>query len=259
MNKQYLISLVTLEVLVFITAFLPSLSGLFFILYFIMIMGVTALLTGKAAKKTLKDLKYISSGVKLYEEGKETIAKIRERDYMLKRELGVQSKAMMLQLLASVIFMIIFFVPNLRNAIVYGIGDNFKALVGSAIGKELKEKLALFVGYQAIYLSFFLISILTTELTSKYLTRKGHKNLMVSSHYVVTDRGIIIDGRLPIRFPVDLSKLRVNAPRGFVELEIGEVTSSSPMGGRGASRVRLYASKPKELASIIKKCSQGNS
>jgi len=258
MLKQYLIGLLTLEALAFITAFFPGMSGIFFILYFVLFMGITALLTGRAAKRTLSDLKYVSGGVKLYEEGKESISKIKERDYMLRKELSVQTKAMLLQMLTFVIFMVIVFMPNLRDAIVYGVGGYFKGLLAHLTDANLRDKIALFIGYQTIYLGFFVTSIATTTLSSNYLRRKGHQNLMISSHYLVTDRGIIVDGRLPIKFPIDVSKVKVNAPRRFVELEVGEAPAAGGLmgGAKGTSRVRLYASKPKELASIIKKYSQ---
>jgi len=234
----YVLGLVSMILFAYITSFYPQHSWTFFIIYFILMMAFTFATTGRSASRTIRDLEYVKGGTKLLEAKKHTVQKAKLNDPMLVQELKGQSALLLLSFVPVAVFMAIVLVPGLRDAIMNGLSGYFRGM---------GERMSLFLSYLVFYLLFYITSLGTSLITRVYYSRQGGM-LVIPSTYTVTERGIIIDGRTPITFPLKNSDLRVDQERRFVEVRVRAPLS----GGAPVSRLRLYHPQVMQLYKILK-------
>jgi uncharacterized membrane protein len=232
---QYGLGVALMVVFAYMNANYPEHTGLFFTLYFVVFLGVLLLLTGRQARGILRDIEQVSRGEVIYEAPSAEVAKLREKDFENTRpELAAQVRYAMLPFLAILLFLIVYSLPWARNAFLN-------------LGRSVTEdaKLANFLSFLAFYGVFYVFSVATGILARRFQSRTG--TLQIASKYKVTTRGLLVDDRLPIAFPVK-GRITVNSRRKFVELELEQQV----MGSRVKQRVRLYSPEPSKLAALLK-------
>jgi len=243
---QYVLNIVLLEVFVIVSSFVPQYSGMFFIVYFIAIMVVVVFFTGKSARKILRELEELMDAEVLFRARKETIAKLRARDRGYEKEMGGQAKYQIGYLLLLSFFIFLFSNQSLRSYIAY--------IAEGIVGKEDVIMLN-FIQYQLLYTLFFLLSFVGFRFLGKYSKGGPTPSLMVPSSYIITSRGIILEDRLPLSFPLKVKNCKINSSRRFLELEFERhplQSGMTMMASTGSFKVRLYAPNPKEVWNIIR-------
>ncbi|MEM0377618.1 MAG: DUF2208 family protein [Thermofilum sp.] len=232
---QYLIGIVLMVMFAFISAMFPEQTGLFFILYFAVFMGILFLVTGRQARGILRDIDYVSKGALVYEAPRDEVLKLRERDFQYTRpELSAQMKYAMLPFLSIVLFLVIYSVPQTRELFMG---------IGSSLTRD--ERLASFFSFLALYGFFYAASTLIGLYARRVQARVG--TLSIATTYRITSAGLIVDERLPVKFPIE-GRVVVNTRRKFVEIEMEQ----SVMGSKVKQRLRLYHPEPSKLAALLK-------
>lgn len=232
---QYLIGIILVVLFAFINAMFPEQTGLFFLLYFVMFMGLIFLITGRQARGILRDLDHINRGVLIYEAPRDEILKLRERDFQhTRREISAQMKYAMLPFLSMILFLVIYSVPQIRELFMG---------IGSSLTQD--KQLASFFSFLSLYGFFYAFSVSLGLYARRAQARVGA--LSVATTYRITSAGLIVDERLPVRFPIK-GRVIVNTRRKFVEIE----TEQSVMGSKVKQRLRLYHPEPSKLASLLK-------
>jgi len=235
MLLQYGLGAALMVVFAYVNANYPEHTGLFFVLYFLVFMGVLLLLTGRQARGILREIEQVSKGEVIYEVPASEVAKLREKDFENTRpELAAQAKYAMMPFLIILLFLTLYSLPWVR--------DTFLS-IGESLTQDVK--LANFLSFLTFYGVFYVLSVVVGTLARRSQSRTG--TLQIASKYRVTSRGIIIDDRLPIAFPIK-GRMTVNTRRKFVELELEQQI----MGSKVKQRVRLYNPEPSKLAALLK-------
>lgn len=235
MLTQYLIGIVALVFFAYVNSYFPQYTTQFFIAYMVVMMLIMMAVMGRQAGKIFEAMQDIQRGEVLYKVGKTTVAKLKEKDFVkLKEELSAQWKTMIYSFLPILIALFIFTIPQLRNPIMS---------LGALIYGE--GQMATFVSFLILYGIFYVISIPTTIISRRKQSKEG--TLTIANEYVVTDKGIVVDNRLPIAFPIQ-GEVKTNNKRKFVEIQ----ATQSYMGATVKQRIRLYTPEPSKLARIIK-------
>jgi len=207
-------------------------------------MAIMMIAAGRSASKVIKDINYIQESEKILEVDSGTIRKLKEKDLLVFEEEKAQYLASLIALVPMLIIMAIFLVKWIRDALLQSV----RSVVTSFVPDD---QLATFASWLMFYSLFFIIAQGSYLTTRVYFKMKKVTPLTVASTYTITQKGLIIDNRLPLKFPLKNAKLSVNTKRKFVELEIKGVSSPS-MPAQQTSRIRLYASNPKEIYKILK-------
>ena len=232
---QYGLGMALMVIFAYVNANYPEHTGLFFTLYFVVFMGILLLLTGRQARGILRDIEQVSKGEVIYEAPSTEVAKLREKDFENTRpELAAQAKYAMLPFLAILLFLVMYSLPWVRDYFL-NLGRSFTD----------DAKLANFLSFLMFYGVFYIFSVATGIAARKFQGKTG--TLQIASKYKVTTRGLLVDERLPIVFPVK-GRITVNSRRKFVELELEQQV----MGTRVKQRVRLYNPEPSKLAALLK-------
>lgn len=232
---QYLLGIALMVLFAYVNAMFPEQTGLFFILYFTVFMGILFLVTGRQARGILRDIEYVNKGAPVYEAPRDEVLKLRERDFQYTRpELSAQMRYAMLPLLSMIIFLVVYSVPQLREAFM-GIGPSLTP----------DERLANFFSFLALYGFFYAASVLVGLYARRAQARMG--TLSIATTYRITSAGLLVDERLPVKFPI-AGRVVVNTRRKFVEIEMEQ----SIMGSRVKQRIRLYHPEPSKLAALLK-------
>ncbi len=247
---NYVMTIVMILLFSYLSALAPQWLSIIFPAYIIAFMAIYFIITGLSVKRMFKELDYVSKGVTLFEESKERVLAIRRRDRKLLEESKVEMKGFALQFLGFFI-LIIFFTLIVSSAEFRYLLIDFPSKVYQNIIKN--PGWALFLSYVTFYTFLFIIQFVILKISGKKggLTRVS---LLIPSKYKITNRGLIMDDSIAIKFPLELSDLRVNRSRKFVEFVIRSMPGISY--GGVMSRVRLYTTKIDELADIIKKYSK---
>jgi len=233
---QYLIGLVLLVVFAFLNANFPQYTSWIFLLYFIALMSIMFVLMGKQTQTLLKDLDEIKKGETLYKSNMEEVVKLREKDLQnTQPELMGQFKATLVPFFSLLVFIFVFYIPQVRD---------FFFQAGRMLA-PVDTKMASFFEYLFLYGFFYVISLISGLYTRRLQAKTG--TLVIATNYVVTSKGVIVDERMPIKFPLK-GNIVVDSRRKFVELE----TVQQVMGSTVKQRIRLYASEPSKLANLLK-------
>ena len=240
----YLLSIIAMIFFSYITTYYQQYASMIFLGYFVLIMAIMMIAAGKSASKVIKDINYIQESEKILEVDSETVRKLKEKDYLVFEEEKTQYLASLLTLIPMILIMAIFLIKWIRDALLQGA----RSIV---VGFVPDEQLATFASWLMFYSLFFLIAQGSYLFTRIYFKMKKITPLTVASTYTIREKGLIIDNRLPLKFPLKNAKLSVNTKRKFVELELRGVPSPS-MPTQQTSRIRLYASNPKEIYKILK-------
>ncbi|RLF08265.1 MAG: hypothetical protein DRJ64_01395 [Thermoprotei archaeon] len=238
MNKMvlnYIIGLVLMIVFAYINAYYTQYSSLLIIAYFVVMGAIMFIFTGRSASKMLREIEEVRTGNVLVRVDKEGGEKIKLKDIrILSEELKEQGKLTLVSLATfGIVFVFFFIIPR-----------GFFLSIAQMLTTDMNT--AVFISYIFFYLLLYLLSI-SSSLITWFYSKKQKGFLMVPSTYIVTDRGIVVDRRMSIKFPLDKSKIILDSKRKYVEISV----SSSQAGATMESRIRLYYLKPKELYDII--------
>ena len=236
---QYVLGVLAMVLFAYVSSYYPQYNMEMMVAYFVFLMLIMFAFTGKQAGQMMRDLQEIQAGEVVYKARKETVAKLKEKDFAkLREEMSGQWKMMLVGFLPLLIIILVFYVPPMRAA-VFSLGWYFTD----------DKQLANFISFLILYASFYVFSVPFSIYSMGRQAREGA--LSVAGEYVVTDKGILVDNRLPIRFPLK-GKVEVNARRRFVEVH----TTQSTMGMEVKTRVRLYSPEPTKLARTLKELSE---
>ncbi len=232
---QYLIGIVAIVFFAYINSYFPQYTFQFFIAYMVVMMLVMFAVMGKQAGKMFEAMQEIQRGETIYRIEQATIAKLKEKDFhKLKEEMSTQWKTMMLSFIPLLLVITVFSIPQLRDAVM-------------SIGRSIygEGQMATFVSFLFLYGIFYVISVPMTIINRRKQAKEG--TLTIANSYIVTDKGIIIDNRLPIQFPIE-GEIKTDNKRKFVEIH----AKQSYMGTSVKQKIRLYTPEPSKLARIIK-------
>lgn len=232
---QYLLGLVLMVFFAYMNANYPDKTWLFFTLYLLVFMGIIFAVTGRQAQNIFRDLEEVKKGEVLLQADPDQSLALREKDMeKTQGELAAQLKVTMIPMITMILFLIVFYVPSLRQAF-------------NSIGQMLTQdqKTANFYSFLSMYGLFYLLSIITGLYTRRLQSKTG--TLTIATKYMVTTKGIIVDDRLPIKFPLK-GTISADNKRKFVEITL----TQQVMGSTVKQRIRLYTSEPSKLASLLK-------
>ncbi|RLE83073.1 MAG: hypothetical protein DRJ52_00745 [Thermoprotei archaeon] len=247
-STSILISIITLVAIAFVSAYFPQYYFYLIIVYLVVMFAVTMIFTGKQTGKTIKDLEYILGGEKLLEVSSARIIKLRERDKIfLKKEAGSEWIMALAFFLPLVILFVILIIPGLKETLMaYIIG-----IVQKYVHDETFSK---FVGFLVFFSSFIIVSYIPYKITHRYYQSRGRPYYLIPTHYVLTDRGLIINRTTPLKFPLKAKAIKSQGSRKLVDI-IG--VKGIPSFVRGQEIVvRLYCDEPKKLAELLRKYSK---
>ncbi len=241
---NWLVSVALLVLFAYTSTYFPEHLGTFMLIYIFAMLAITFAIAGRSARDIFRDLEYVKAGKPLVSVSSEEVAKLKSKDRDLNREMNEQVRATLPQLLAPFVFMLVLLVPAARESALQSLGNLLRPL-------SLSDNAQRFLTFLLFYglLTFVLYAI--TYASGKYLEHIGGR-LEIPSFYLVTDRGLILEGRTPIRAPIKAHSMKVDTRRKFIEIRVKTRVS---VGG-GASRVRLYSEDPRKLEAYLKALSE---
>lgn len=233
----------SIAVLVFssyLSSHYPAYLNLFIILQFVVTLPFLMAVAWRGTRTMQRDLEYISGGRRLFVASKEVVSRFKARDRELQEERKKTSSLSIITVPFFIIFMLLFLTPEARDYLLRSI----EVAVGQMVPQgEVRSFIA--------HLTFFssITAILqATTLTTQRLQGKRGGAIQTPSSYVVTDRGLILDGSFPLRAPIRVMGTQASTRRRFVELKVRD---PSPLG-RGVVRIRLYTDNPHMLEAQLK-------
>lgn len=244
---NWLASVALLVLFAYMSTYFPEHLGTFMLIYIFAMLAVTFAIAGRSARAIFRDLEYVRTGKLLLSVSSEEIAKLKTKDRDLNREMNEQVRATLPQLLAPFVFMLVLLVPAARESALQSLGSLLRPLSLSANAQR-------FLTFLLFYGLLTLVLYTITYASGKYLEHIGGR-LEIPSFYLVTDRGLILEGRTPIKAPIKALGMKVDTRRKFIELRVKTHVS---VGG-GASRVRLYCEDPRKLEAYLKALSEERS
>ncbi len=236
---NYILGIVLMFVFAYINTYYVQYSNLLMIAYFVIMGAIMFIFTGRSTSRMLKDIEEIKKGNIIFEVGREEVEKVKLKDMnVLADELKEQGKMTLISMIPVIfIFIILMFNPR-------------QFLLSLAKMLTSNENLVNFMSYIFFYMLLYAVSI-TSTLFTRFYSKKQRGFLMIPSRYIITDKGIILDGRSSVKFPIKKENIRYDNKRKYVEI----LTSTTQGGSTIKSRVRLYYSKPKEIYDILVKYS----
>jgi uncharacterized membrane protein len=244
---NWLVSVALLVLFAYMSTYFPDHLSTFMLIYIFAMLAVTFAIAGRSARAIFRDLEYVRTGKLLLSVSSEEIAKLKTKDRDLNREMNEQVRATLPQLLAPFVFMLVLLVPAARESALQSLGSLLRPLSLSANAQR-------FLTFLLFYGLLTLVLYTITYASGKYLEHIGGR-LEIPSFYLVTDRGLILEGRTPIKAPIKALGMKVDTRRKFIELRVKTHVS---VGG-GASRVRLYCEDPRKLEAYLKALSEERS
>jgi len=247
MNRAltYIISIVAMIFFAYITTYFQQYVSMIFIGYFVLMMIIMMIAAGRSASKILEEINYIQEGEKIITISKETINKIKEKDPLVFEEEKSQYYTSLITMIPLLAIMVILFFKGVRE----GILNEVRSFVGNFV---TDEQFALFASWLVFYFMFFIIAQGSYFIGRLYSKVKKTVPLTVAASYTITDKGLIIDNRLPLKFPLKNAKIFLNTKRKFVEIEVKGLKIAAPGGQQQTSKIRLYSHNPKEVYEILK-------
>ncbi len=246
-RANWLLPAVLLVLFAYVSTYFPEHVGTLFLVYIFVALIIAAVVAGRSAAAIYKDLDYVKSGRPLLSVSSDEVARLRSKDRELSRELSEQTKAMVPQLIAPFGVVILLMIPAIREGALSGLAN----LIGQL---NLSEQVGRFLTFLLFYGLLTLSLYLVNYVAGKRLQRAGGR-LEVPSFYLVTERGLLLEGRIPLKAPINAQIVKVDTRRKFIELRVKTQTG---LGG-GISRVRLYYENPRELEALLRALSEKRS
>lgn len=244
---NWLMSVALLVLFAYMSTYFPEHLGTFLLVYIVAMLAVTMAIAGRGASAILRDLEYVKAGKLLLSVSSDEVARLKSKDRDLNREMNEQVRATLPQLLAPFVFMLVLFVPAARESALQSLGNFLRPL-------NLDTYAERFLTFLLFYGLLTLVLYAINYASGKYLERIGGR-LVIPSFYLVTDRGLILEGRTPVKAPIKAWDVKVDTRRKFMELRIKTRASV----GSGASRYRLYCEDPRKLEAYLKALSEERS
>jgi len=228
-----------MEMFVIVSAFFPQYSRMLFIAYIIVTIAVIVLMTGRSAGKIIREIEDIMDGEIIVNVKRESILKLQSKDPEYSKEMRKGLTRQLYYFILMILLLMLFNTPYPRILV---------SLLVSSIGIKTPvwEN---FMYYQFLYLLFYLISMIGYRGLSK-LSPQQEAMIISPTQYTITSKGMVLDNRTPLKFPLKISSYRVNNKRKFLELEI--LQYPMPMASNVPVRIRLYSNNPRELLEKIK-------
>lgn len=236
-----LLSVALLIIFAYLSSHFPQYLWTFFMAYFIVALAATLLMGGRAASALVRDLEYVKKGKLVLSVGRDEVIRLKSRDRSLNDELRKQTLLMVPQLLIfSITFLILIF-ENIRSSIIIFLRNLLSSFIPN-------ENILVFLSFLLFYGIFTLIFQISSLYSRKEMEKIGGR-LEVPLFYAITENGLLLEERIPIRAPLNISEVKVDTRRRFVEFK-----AKSQMGG--ASRFRLYFEDPRTLESHLKRLTE---
>ncbi|MEM1667039.1 MAG: DUF2208 family protein [Thermofilaceae archaeon] len=239
-----LLSIVLLVAFSYLSSHYPQHLGTFLIAYFLVALTITLFMGGRAASAMIRDLEYIKKGKALLSVGKEEVIKLKSKDKVLNDEMKKQTSLVIPQFAIFFILFTILLVPNIRDSVILF----FNNLLSSYTSDS---NLINFISFLIFYGIFTLIFQVSSIYSRKGMDRLGGR-LEVPLFYVITEHGLILEERIPLKAPLNILDLRVDTRRRFVEFRV-----KSPLGG--VNRYRLYYEEPRVLETYLRRLTEQRS
>ncbi len=209
---NWLVSVALLVLFAYMSTYFPEHLGTFMLIYIFAMLAVTFAIAGRSARAIFRDLEYVRTGKLLLSVSSEEIAKLKTKDRDLNR-----------------VFMLVLLVPAARESALQSLGSLLRPLSLSANAQR-------FLTFLLFYGLLTLVLYTITYASGKYLEHIGGR-LEIPSFYLVTDRGLILEGRTPIKAPIKALGMKVDTRRKF----------------------RLYCEDPRKLEAYLKALSEERS
>ncbi len=239
MLRRFALSVLFAAMFALINVFVPpEYFSYVFTAYIIVIILFSTFMSFRAVRRTMREIEHVNKGKRLYVMQKEEIAKIAYADPCMKEDMLKLAKASTLSLTGMfamiIVFMLLF--GTLRDLVVNTVADATAAALG--------ELPARFLGFFLLYLLLAILSYAFLLSSQIYARKAGAVQILQT--YTVTERGIVADNRIALRFPLKAKKVIVNRARKFVEIRTHSEALSTVAG------IRLYAHDPAALWNAIK-------
>lgn len=235
-----MVSLTLLVVFSYVSSNHPEFSSWFFIIYMVAMLIITTAIAGRSAATLLRDAEFVKSGKPLLTVSKEEATRIRAKDRELEKELSKQAKPLIVQPLVLFVLLFVFMVPGLRDTLVTSLSGIFFSFLQN-------QRLQLFIAFTVLYGTFMAVSYLANYAINKSLQKMGGR-LEVPAYYTLTDKGLILEDRLPLKAPLNVEEIKVDTRRRYVEIKL----KSLPAAGGSTGRIRLYTDNPRELENRLR-------
>ncbi len=229
---RYGLSQLIIPFFAFVMTYVPSLAWLFFLLYFLIFMSISVIMSKRAYSGKAEDRETILSSKRVFSVSSKEVQQLMMKDKYLMEDIKTQASPMMFMFLSLIVIWIIFLylLPLIRQL-------------------TPEYSLLRFLAYIGLYELLFGISYINRFIMMIKSKGKAQSTLMVLNDYIVTGKGIIGSRGVALKFPIKVKNITVNEERRFVELEI----ETSGFAGMSASaRLRLYCRKAKELYEYLK-------
>lgn len=235
------LSIVLLVVFAYLSSHFPQHLGTFFIAYFAVALAVTLFMGGRAASALIRDLEYIKKGKVLLSVGKDEVIKLKSKDKILNDELKRQSTLAFPQFIIFFIMFMILIIPYIRDSIIF----HLRNLISIYI---LDSNLVNFISFLLFYGIFTFVFQISSVYSRKGIEKMGGK-LEVPLFYVVTENGLLLEERIPLKTPLRILDIKVDTRRRFVEFKVRSTMS-------GVSRYRLYHEEPRSLEAFLRRLTE---
>ncbi len=239
-----LLSIALLVVFAYLSSHFPQYLWSFFVAYLIVALAVALLAGARAASALARDLERVRRGKVLLVVSREEVERLRARDKELSSELSRQTLASIPQAVVLAAFFAITLVPALRDSI---IGSLEAAIASAPPAAGIDAPTLRFLTFLAFY-GLLAAAFQAASLYSRRALERAGGRLEVPSYYAVTEDGLLLEGRLPLKAPLQIVDLKVDTRRRFVEIR-------ARLSGV-ASRYRLYHDDPRELKSILERLAE---
>ncbi|MEM2185910.1 MAG: DUF2208 family protein [Thermofilaceae archaeon] len=239
-----LLSIMLLVVFAYLSSHYPQHLGTFLMVYLLVALSITLLMGGRAASTMIRDLEYIKKGRALLSVGREEVIKLKSKDKTLNDEMKKQTSLVIPQFVIFFIMFTVLLVPNIRDSIIF----YFSNLLASYTSNS---NLINFISFLIFYGIFTFVFQISSIYSRRRMDKLGGR-LEVPLFYVITENGLILEERIPLKAPLNILELKVDTRRRFVEFRV-----KSPLSGM--NRYRLYYEEPRALETYLKRLTEQRS
>lgn len=216
----------------YLSSYYPQYVWTFLLLSFVAMLAVTLFASGRAASTLLKDVEHVKRGRVLLSVSRDAVTRLKSKDRVLSEELSKQASANLPQIILLPVLFIVMLIPAVRDTMIFYVNNLISHF---DLSYDVKNFLS--------FLLFYGMIMATFQLAFHYSRRKVESlggKLEIPLFYVVTENGLLLEERIPLRAPLKVLSMRVDTRRRFVELRV-----RAPVGG--TSRYRLYFDEPRTL------------
>ncbi|MEM1545015.1 MAG: DUF2208 family protein [Candidatus Methanomethylicia archaeon] len=239
---NYMLSIIAMFVFAYISSYAPpEYTSYVFLGYFIFIMAIMAIISGRGFKKTSMSIRDVLSGKIIVKADDDDVKPLMSKDPLLNVDLKAQGLTMLTMFTLPLLVLILFYLLN---------SFRFQSIIASRVSElgYCDEHFGRFLGWLILYALLFSISSLNQIVNRISASKRGYAALMIAKRYKVTDKGIVINDMTVLPAPIEAKSISYDEKRKFVDI-IASI-ASNPIG---ATKLRLYSKKPKDLYNIILK------